>query len=237
MLHCKKRLVVFPSSAGMSVTKLSLAGNNLVIPRQTYRLGTEKPPTFYTAYQWFNFNIFSSSKYIFNPTVEMPEEDVTLRLLGSGSTRLTRVSAKQLGMDHFLKWRPKYILRLEGNTKIIRNYLVKESAANVCMCELWCVLPFAGCMFLGVGRRAKSIGRGPSFFCFRLIGLDCLLYVYYTSHRVRTCWLHGVTAWQPMHMIKDIFWQLQNWSLAPYTCGIVFFTCGYKLFHFISELR
>ncbi len=27
-LHCKKRLVVFPSPAGMSLTKLSLAGNN-----------------------------------------------------------------------------------------------------------------------------------------------------------------------------------------------------------------
>ncbi len=31
-LHCKKRLVVFPSPAGMSLTKLSLAGNNLIIP-------------------------------------------------------------------------------------------------------------------------------------------------------------------------------------------------------------
>ncbi len=27
-LHCKKRLTIFPSSAGMSLTKLSLAGNN-----------------------------------------------------------------------------------------------------------------------------------------------------------------------------------------------------------------
>jgi hypothetical protein len=27
-LHCKKRLAVFPSPAGMSLTKLSLAGNN-----------------------------------------------------------------------------------------------------------------------------------------------------------------------------------------------------------------
>ncbi len=35
MVHCKKRLAIFPSSAGiMSLTKLSLAGNNLttVIP-------------------------------------------------------------------------------------------------------------------------------------------------------------------------------------------------------------
>jgi hypothetical protein len=30
--HCKKRLLIFPSSAGMSLTKLSL--NNLIIPGQ-----------------------------------------------------------------------------------------------------------------------------------------------------------------------------------------------------------
>jgi hypothetical protein len=30
----KKRLTVFPSPAGMSLTKLSLAGNNLIIPGQ-----------------------------------------------------------------------------------------------------------------------------------------------------------------------------------------------------------
>jgi hypothetical protein len=28
-IHCKKRLAVFPSREGMSLTKLSLAGNNL----------------------------------------------------------------------------------------------------------------------------------------------------------------------------------------------------------------
>ncbi len=31
-LHCKKRLLFFPSPAGMSLTKLSLAGTNLTIP-------------------------------------------------------------------------------------------------------------------------------------------------------------------------------------------------------------
>jgi hypothetical protein len=31
-LHCKKRLASFPSPAGMSLTKRSLAGNNLIIP-------------------------------------------------------------------------------------------------------------------------------------------------------------------------------------------------------------
>ncbi len=33
-LHCKKRLATFPIPAGMSLTKLSLAGNNLIIPGQ-----------------------------------------------------------------------------------------------------------------------------------------------------------------------------------------------------------
>jgi hypothetical protein len=40
--HCKKRLIIIPSPAGMSLTKLSLAGNNytlsgrelLIIPGQ-----------------------------------------------------------------------------------------------------------------------------------------------------------------------------------------------------------
>ncbi len=33
-VHCKKRLAIFPSPAGTSLTKLSLAGNNLIISRQ-----------------------------------------------------------------------------------------------------------------------------------------------------------------------------------------------------------
>ncbi len=33
-LHCKKSLTVFPSLARMSLTKLSLAGNNLIFPGQ-----------------------------------------------------------------------------------------------------------------------------------------------------------------------------------------------------------
>jgi|688.fasta_scaffold909391_1 hypothetical protein len=31
-IHCKKRLSFFPYPAGMSLAKLSLAGNNLIIP-------------------------------------------------------------------------------------------------------------------------------------------------------------------------------------------------------------
>jgi hypothetical protein len=64
---------------------------------------------------------------------------VTLRLLGSGSTRLTRVSAKQLGMEHrrdVFSDTKIYIFRIEGDLKIIKSYLVKESAANVCIYEL-----------------------------------------------------------------------------------------------------
>jgi hypothetical protein len=33
-IHCKKRFAIFPSPAGMSLTKLSLDGNNLIIPVQ-----------------------------------------------------------------------------------------------------------------------------------------------------------------------------------------------------------
>ncbi len=33
-LHYKKRFAIFPSPAGMSLTKLSLDGNNLIIPAQ-----------------------------------------------------------------------------------------------------------------------------------------------------------------------------------------------------------
>jgi hypothetical protein len=33
-LHCKKKLAVFLSPAGMSFTKLYLAGNNLIFPGQ-----------------------------------------------------------------------------------------------------------------------------------------------------------------------------------------------------------
>ncbi len=49
--HCKKRLAIFPSPAGMSLNKLSLAGNNLIIPRRvclvTSRLGTGKSLIFF----------------------------------------------------------------------------------------------------------------------------------------------------------------------------------------------
>jgi hypothetical protein len=33
-IHCKKRLSVFSSPGGMPLTKLSLAGNNLIVPGQ-----------------------------------------------------------------------------------------------------------------------------------------------------------------------------------------------------------
>jgi hypothetical protein len=53
-VHCKKRLAIFPSIAGMSLTKLSpaWAGNNLIIPGQgdlviDIPVGTEKSLTFF----------------------------------------------------------------------------------------------------------------------------------------------------------------------------------------------
>jgi hypothetical protein len=33
-LHCKKGYLFFPSPAGMSLTKLSLAGNKVIVPGQ-----------------------------------------------------------------------------------------------------------------------------------------------------------------------------------------------------------
>jgi hypothetical protein len=33
-MHCVKKLAVFAPTAGMSLTELSLAMNNLIIPRQ-----------------------------------------------------------------------------------------------------------------------------------------------------------------------------------------------------------
>jgi hypothetical protein len=34
LMHCKQRFTIFPSPAGLSLTKLSLAGNYLIIPGQ-----------------------------------------------------------------------------------------------------------------------------------------------------------------------------------------------------------
>ncbi len=34
LLNCKKRLAIFPSPAGMSLIKLPLAGNNVIVPGQ-----------------------------------------------------------------------------------------------------------------------------------------------------------------------------------------------------------
>jgi hypothetical protein len=50
-VHCKKRLAIFPSPAGMSLTKLSLAGNNYSrlgrVWLVTSRLGTGTSRTFF----------------------------------------------------------------------------------------------------------------------------------------------------------------------------------------------
>ncbi len=54
MIHCKKRLAIFPSSASMSLTKLSMAGYNLIdysrpgrVWLVTSRLGTGKSLTYF----------------------------------------------------------------------------------------------------------------------------------------------------------------------------------------------
>ncbi len=55
LVHCKKRLAIFPTPAMMSLTKISLAGNNHIFPSQgefawlvTSWLGTGKSLTFFT---------------------------------------------------------------------------------------------------------------------------------------------------------------------------------------------
>jgi hypothetical protein len=52
-LHCKKKAIVFLFPAGMSLTKLSLAGNYYIIPsqREISRLETVKNITFLTVYK------------------------------------------------------------------------------------------------------------------------------------------------------------------------------------------
>ncbi len=55
VLHCKKELAIFPSPAGMSLTKLSLGGKKLNYSRPgrvwsvTSRLGTGKRPTLFNS--------------------------------------------------------------------------------------------------------------------------------------------------------------------------------------------
>jgi hypothetical protein len=43
VVHCKKKLAVFPSAAGMSLSKLSLAGNNFIIPEARESLVNDIP--------------------------------------------------------------------------------------------------------------------------------------------------------------------------------------------------
>ncbi len=83
MLHCKKRLAIFQSPAGMSLTKLSLAGNNLIMTLVTSRLGTGKSLTFFTVWSCMSQQILSycpphkrakECKYCLN-SLELPELD------------------------------------------------------------------------------------------------------------------------------------------------------------------
>jgi len=45
--HCKKRFMVFPSPAGMSLAKLSLIGNNLPSPRKVWSKKIQESRTFF----------------------------------------------------------------------------------------------------------------------------------------------------------------------------------------------
>jgi len=54
-VHCKKGLAMFPSPAGMSLTKLSLAGNNLPSPspgKVWSEQIQESRKCFYSVYSW-----------------------------------------------------------------------------------------------------------------------------------------------------------------------------------------
>jgi hypothetical protein len=68
--------MIFPSSAGMPYTKLTLAGHNLIIPRRgrfgmTSRLGTGKSLTFFTVYKELFFSV-SRPAYMSLPSPNMP---------------------------------------------------------------------------------------------------------------------------------------------------------------------
>jgi hypothetical protein len=71
-LHCKKRLTIFPSPAGMSLTTLSLEGNNLLFSSRecawlvTSRLGTGKWQTFFYSV----VSILRSHAFTYNPSTK-----------------------------------------------------------------------------------------------------------------------------------------------------------------------
>jgi hypothetical protein len=61
-VHCKKRLAIFPSPAGMSLTKLSLATGNNLTSRESFvsdiPAGTGKSNNlFFTVYSLLNYNL------------------------------------------------------------------------------------------------------------------------------------------------------------------------------------
>ncbi len=71
-LHCKKELAIFPSPAGMSLTKLSLGGKKLNYSRPgrirsvTSRLGTGKRPTLFHSVATHPFNYYQNLGIIFD---------------------------------------------------------------------------------------------------------------------------------------------------------------------------
>jgi hypothetical protein len=53
-IHCKKRLAIFPSPAGILRTKLSLAGNNLIIAKYFLLQSSKSKMTYRLSHQGNN---------------------------------------------------------------------------------------------------------------------------------------------------------------------------------------
>ncbi len=66
LAHCKKGLAVFPSPAGMSLTKLFLGGNNFIIPDPTRESSVSDIPAAWGRGKWptFFYSAYSPSMFV-----------------------------------------------------------------------------------------------------------------------------------------------------------------------------
>ncbi len=110
--HCKKELAIFPSPAGMSLTKLSLGGKKLNFSRPgrvwsvTSRLGTGKRPTlFYSAAETIILN-FSRLGVVVQSTPTTNRQHRTKNIQQKeptttcNNTRPPTISTQQLTLDN-----------------------------------------------------------------------------------------------------------------------------------------